>query len=241
MILHNRILWIGLASAIVFAGAGILKHSNKSEGLPAGRVAEADGQRELQRLKQLEAELASLKALSASGADIDRTQMAAKLDALKREIGATLAAGGNAREPATADVSSGEPPNIVAEMAAEEEQIRQMAQLLDGALASEVADPSWSVGAAQEISRGLSDAALEHTRLDEVRCQSTLCRIEASHDSLEAEQGFILQLGQLESFRRSEGFGQRVERADGSVATTMFVSRSGHRLPDPSRGTDSRS
>ena len=242
----NRIPWITLSLPVVLAvpTAVILDRFNESQDLPAASAAEVHEQSELPQLKQLEAELAALKAASASATGIDRGRMEAQVNALKQEVsqlGKTLATVENAREPAAADVPSGESPNIAEKIAAEEEHTRQVAQLLEGALASETADLGWSVAAAQEISRSLKSAALEHTRLGEVRCASTLCRIEVSHDSLEAEQGFILQLGQLESFRQSEGFGQRVERGDGSVATTLFVSRSGHRLPNPSGGSGSQS
>jgi hypothetical protein len=239
MRLWNRIL----LSAVVLAAptAVILHHLNQSQELPAAPLAKADEQSQLQRLKQLENELAALKAHSASATGIDRDRMEAQLNALKQQMNQSGKTGETAGNPANSNVSSGDSSNIAEKIAAEEEQTRQLAQSLDGALASEAADPRWSSAAAQQISRSLTSGAQEHTRLGEVRCGSTLCRIEATHDGPEAEQGFILQLGQLEPFRQSEGFAQRVERGDGSVATTLFVSRSGHRLPNVSGGADPQS
>lgn len=240
---RNKILWLTLGLTAVFAGPiAVLTHSSQSQDSPAAPVADVGEQSKLRQLRQLEADLAKLKALDGSAAGAERDRMEAQLKALKQQmsdLGKTLAAFESARQPSAPDASSGEPRNIEEAIAEEEEATRQMAQLLEGTVASEPADPSWSVAAAQEISRNVSDAVLEHTQVGEVRCQSTLCRIEASHDSAEAEQVFIMQLGQLESFRQSEGFGQRVQRSDGSVATTLFVSRSGHRLPEPSAASGS--
>jgi hypothetical protein len=223
-------LWVtlGLATVLVGPVAIVLNHYSQSQDPPPNAVAAVADQSQLVKLKHLEAELAALKARSASASSSDRERMEAQLNALKQEMSNL-----EKKTPAVADVATSEPNSLADRIAAEEEQTRQLAQYLDGALASEAADPSWSAAAAQEISGGLTDAAREHTQLGEVRCGSSLCRIEASHDSPAAEQGFIMQLGQLKSFHQAEGFGQRVERSDGSVATTLFVSRSGHRLPNP--------
>jgi hypothetical protein len=85
--------------------------------------------------------------------------------------------------------------------------------------------------AAQQVSRSLMSPVLENTQLGDVRCRATLCRIEASHGSLEAERKFIARIGELEAFRDAEGFVERVPHSDGSITTMVFVSRSGHRLP----------
>jgi hypothetical protein len=85
---------------------------------------------------------------------------------------------------------------------------------------------------AQELSSAIRGLGLESSQLGAVRCRATLCRIEVSHGSFEAEQKFVARIGELAAFRDAEGFVERVPRSDGSIATTMFVSRSGHRLPD---------
>lgn len=93
-------------------------------------------------------------------------------------------------------------------------------------------DSTWSTAAAQELSSELRSQGLEDSQLGDVRCRATLCRIEATHRSLDAEQKFLARIGELAAFRDAESFVERVPRSDGSIATTMFVSRSGHRLPD---------
>lgn len=107
----------------------------------------------------------------------------------------------------------------------------QLGGILEERFAAEAADASWSTAAAQEIARDLRGPGLENSQLGDVRCRATLCRIEVSHSSMEAEQKFIGRIGELEAFRNSEGFVQRAPRSDGSVTTMMFVSRSGYRLP----------
>ncbi|MET0987052.1 MAG: hypothetical protein ABW034_16775 [Steroidobacteraceae bacterium] len=231
----HRTLWVTLGVATVLAGpvAIVLNHHIQSQDRPAAPVVVAEDHSQQLKLTQLEAELAALKMRSVSATGRDREDMEAKLNALRQEMSAL------GKTPT--DATRSEPRNLAEAMAAEEEETRQLAQHFEATLASEAADPSWSAAAAQEISRTLSDGALEHTKVGEVRCGTNLCRIEASHDNVQAEQGFVLQLGQLESFRQSEGFGQRVERSDGSVATTLFVSRSGHRLPNPAASEGSQS
>jgi hypothetical protein len=107
----------------------------------------------------------------------------------------------------------------------------QVGRLLEERFAAQAADATWATAAAQEISRGLRAPGLESTQLGDVHCRATLCRIEASHSSMEAEQKFIGRISELEAFRNSEGFVQRVSHGDGSITTMIFVSRPGHRLP----------
>jgi hypothetical protein len=118
---------------------------------------------------------------------------------------------------------------------AEVENVRreeqQLISLLDNTVMTEQADPSWSIAAAEEIGRDLPPAALEKTQLGDVRCQSTLCRIQATHDNPNVEQSFMAELGRLTSFRNGEAFLTRTPREDGRLVTTVFVSRSGHSLP----------
>jgi hypothetical protein len=163
-------LWVTLGLATVLAGpvAIVLNHYSQSQDPPPHAVAAVADQSQLVKLKQLEAELAALKARSASASSGDRERMEAQLNALKQEMSNL-----EKKTPAVADVATSEPDNLADRIAAEEEQTRQLAQYLDGALASEAADPSWSAAAAQEISRSLTDTAREHTQLGEVRCGST--------------------------------------------------------------------
>ena len=78
---------------------------------------------------------------------------------------------------------------------------------------------------ADEIARSLMTAGLANTQLGDVRCQAMLCRIEASHSNVEAERKFIAHIGELEEFRDTEGFVERVSRGDGRIVTMVFVSR----------------
>lgn len=186
-----------------------------------------------EQLSRLESDLAALK--SRSTASTGNERMAAQLSSLEREIARLNKLMSSEARPSSTIADTVPDTSSVAEKAAEEDrQAQQFGEFLQSSLASEALDSKWANTAAQEISRGLDDATMQRTHIGDVRCGTTLCRIEASHDNVAAEQGFILQLGTLGTFQRSEGFSQRVQREDGTVSTTMFLSRSGHRLPDPS-------
>jgi hypothetical protein len=224
MIRWNRIL---LSTAVLAVPTVILLHHfNQPQDQPTAPVTKVN-----------------VKRLEPSSTTGERERIEAQLSALKQQMSQLDETVRAARAPAPteAHAASSEPASRADKIAAEEAETQQTAQFLDGTLASEAADPRWSAATAQQISRSFPSTAQDHTRVSEVRCASTLCRIEATHDNFEAEQAFILQLGQLESFRQSEGFGQRVERTDGTIATTMFVSRSGRRLPSAAAGADPQS
>jgi len=110
---------------------------------------------------------------------------------------------------------------------------RQLARsdALEALMRSEKADPTWSLAAAEEVSTGLPASTTEQTQLGEVRCLSTLCRVEATH-APGAEDAFMIQLTQLTAFRNSEAYVTRAPLHDGRIATTIYVSRSDHDLPN---------
>jgi hypothetical protein len=121
--------------------------------------------------------------------------------------------------------------DLAAQVEAETMSNEAFADSLATAAAQEAVDSSWSTATAAEVSRSMLDAALAKSRVDEIRCYTTLCRIDASHGTRLAEDMFITQLVQLDAFRDSEGFIERQERADGSVSNVVYISRAGHQLP----------
>jgi len=117
--------------------------------------------------------------------------------------------------------------------AAEQERTATTINALENSMIGEPVDPSWAGYAESEVSHALQDSPdLSATQLTAMNCQSTLCRIDARHHDSAAEMGFLMQLGQLESFRDGQAFSQRMENDDGSIDTVIFVSRTGYTLPE---------
>jgi hypothetical protein len=103
---------------------------------------------------------------------------------------------------------------------------------LDANFTRQPKDPSWSMNAEQQVSATFqSGEAADGSRLQQLACQSTLCRIHSRHDDPDAERQFMSRLGRLEAFGDAEAFSQRQEQPDGSVDIVTYVTRSGHRLP----------
>jgi chromosome segregation ATPase len=231
----NRTSLIAVTS-IALIGVTVvgLSRRGQSQDSSASLPGTQEVQSRSRQLSRLESDLAALKSRSLSSTQNDR--LAAQLKTLEEEMARmNKALTTEARQASTAAETAPEASSMMDAVAEDERQSQQFTQFLEGSLANETTDSKWANAAAQEISGGLDEATMRSTQIGDVRCGTTLCRIEASHDTLEAEQRFIMQLGTLGTFQQSEGFAQRVQRDDGTVMTTMFLSRSGHRLPDPTK------
>jgi hypothetical protein len=222
-----RVPWwrpIALATVAV-TGIFLLTQQRGSDAAPLAQHNAS----ERERLEKIESELHALGALAASGPDTEQSQLEARINAMKLEVTRLSRALAQRTEESPAEAGPAQSTDYQPGATAE-----QLGGFLEQQLAKEVADLNWSVAAAQEISRDLRGQGLENTQLGDVRCRATLCRIEASHNSMEAEQKFIGRIGSLEAFRDAEGFVQHVPRSDGGIVTMVYVSRAGHRLPSVS-------
>jgi hypothetical protein len=113
----------------------------------------------------------------------------------------------------------------------ENHQLTDRASFLDASFMAEPMDPSWSMAAAESVNRDLPAIALQNSQVSDIACQSHLCRIQATHADITAEQTFLIELGNLSAFRNGETFMVTTPRQDGSLATTIYVSRSDQHLP----------
>jgi hypothetical protein len=104
---------------------------------------------------------------------------------------------------------------------------------LDSVMLQEPIDTNWSGIAEAEVGNAITviDNSTS-TELYDVRCQSTICRIDAAHSDPTAEMEFTMQLGQLEAFRDAHAFIQRIENEDGTSDTVTYISRAGYKLPE---------
>jgi hypothetical protein len=228
----SRWLIPAVLSLFAVAAVVVVKQRPASPSATAGPASSNQESAEEVRLERLEAELAALSAPRTVNSEAG-DRMAARIEALRLEMLELRKA------LARRDDRAGQPDDSLANSdpvdseSAERLQTQRIVAFLNDALTRDKVDPSWSQAAAQEINGSLVKTSSDNTQLGDVRCQSSLCRIEASHRNAGAEQDFVMQLGHLAAFREGEAFYERVTHDDGSTATTIFVSRAGFRLPAP--------
>lgn len=208
-------------AGLVLAGAGLVtvdRLGTTHEAAPQTAVVDRHATDEA-RLARIEAALSALSAARASEGGNARP---------------SEPAGERSRPPLSPALLSNEHPQPLTteeSLEAADRQEREVFALLDTAVSAEKADPRWSTFAAEEITTGLPSATMEHSQVSDVRCQTSLCRLEATHANQNSEHEFMMSLGQLSSFRNGEAFLMRAPREDGRMATTIFISRAGQRLP----------
>jgi hypothetical protein len=81
----------------------------------------------------------------------------------------------------------------IADAEAEQEAARAEAAIvatIDRSFASEVSDPRWSGTATNQVVHAISGSLPKGSLLGEVSCRSSICKIETTHESLEAFQSF---------------------------------------------------
>jgi hypothetical protein len=220
--------WLNAATAIALAVAvGVIVKGRTETPAPATAVVTDDSQQA--RLGRLERELAALGTMPRSS-ESHQVDLEARLDALKREM-AKLSGKPNATTAPAAAV----PADPIEQERQEHEFKQQAIATLENSLANEPMDANASMVTSAELSRVMQSPVFEKTRIGEVQCRSTLCRIDVSHADPQAEMQFSLSLSQVETFREGEGFVQMLPRSDGGIDTVVYVSRTGHHLPVPPR------
>jgi hypothetical protein len=103
--------------------------------------------------------------------------------------------------------------------------------IYNDALVRAAPDPAWSAATIQHIEQRTQNSSVAGTMLSDIRCQGALCRIDAAHDTFEAEHEFVAQLTEMDEFRGGQAAVLHVDRGDGSVGTTIFITREGQELP----------
>lgn len=170
------------------------------------------------------------------------------LDALRRELAAlradlarvknALEARGNspasgAAAPAPEDDQDVADPEaqVAAEIAEEQQQIQAYAQTIEASLEAETVDSAWSGSTADLIREVFAADELAGASLQDIDCRATLCRVEVQH----RDEAKLRKFQHLFPFRVSQVLPRlmmhRIENADGSITTYLYLARQGHRLP----------
>lgn len=175
------------------------------------------------------------------------------LDALRRELAAVradlemvknaLEARGNAPASETAapapeedeDLANPE-AQLAAEIAEEQQQIQAYAQMIEASLEAETVDSAWSVSTADRIRDVFTGDALAGASLQDIDCRATLCRVEVQH----RDEAKLREFQRLFPFKVSQVLPNlmmhRIENADGSITTYLYLARQGYRLPPAESG-----
>lgn len=104
---------------------------------------------------------------------------------------------------------------------------------LDALLAQEAYDQVWALSREQTLRRALDDAGDDHLQITDVACRSTLCRIDISHDHIDAEQKFIQKMSVQPGFV-PDGETRVLHRemtVDGKSRIRFYLARKGSTLP----------
>jgi len=124
-----------------------------------------------------------------------------------------------------------EPTTEEEAMLRERDQTHASIERIQHRMEGEESDPGWAPNAEETLRAAFeSDEVWEHSRVSEVECRQTLCRVRSSHDDSSAEMRALSALGRNDVFGSSEAFSERFELDDGSIETETYITRRGHGL-----------
>lgn len=106
---------------------------------------------------------------------------------------------------------------------------------LENKLADEQHDAEWAGNFQSGLEQGLAAESFKVTRLTNVDCKTSVCRVTLGHDSQEHEEQFFEHVLELPVMANTQAYYTRVPNADGSSSTVMYIAREGQSLPLPTR------
>jgi hypothetical protein len=101
---------------------------------------------------------------------------------------------------------------------------------LDQQFDTDGVDPSWSDHTEREISNAVIES-LPKSKLEDVRCRSSICRMAFTHQNAEAAEDFIGTLSHMRAFA-SEAVIRNVGTPE-QPRSVVYLARPGHRLDMP--------
>jgi hypothetical protein len=115
----------------------------------------------------------------------------------------------------------------------DEARLRAQAEATEAALRAEPADPAWSNKARDLIAGSMQAEFLKATKVVDIDCRSTLCRVRVTNPDPRArmvfEHHFGIGVGQLLPQLQV----QTIEHDDGSATSIVYLAREGHDFPSP--------
>lgn len=163
------------------------------------------------------------------GARLERTE--ARLRGVQRQLDDVGRRPALTREIVTqvAAPAASAPRDPTAVEAAPREDVDPVA-LAGELLETEPSDPSWSRPAERELQDAFRAPAIDGSRVGDVRCGSTLCRLTFTHDDDEAVERFRENVALLNPFPESSVLVRHESGPTGDRSSVVFVARSGRGL-----------
>ena len=138
---------------------------------------------------------------------------------------------GDEREEASADAEPEGMPSELNDMASPEElryEDEQHRDRLETALANEAIDQNWAKSLEKELVVDFAAEELAGSRLVDVSCRTTLCKMEIEHEDRDHQLGFPDKLMASEGGKKGAGaWGMEVE-TDGRFQTVVYLAREGY-------------
>lgn len=102
---------------------------------------------------------------------------------------------------------------------------------LDEALTTQEYDPRWAPEVESTVERLFESSTFTMSQLSGFQCMSNLCRLDITHQNVDAEQTFLQQFFVAGNFGDTEAFFVKDEQANGQSYMTFYFTRDGYRLP----------
>ena len=119
----------------------------------------------------------------------------------------------------------------------EQQQIETHALAIEARLEAETADSAWSGRTAGRILEIFTGEKLGGAALQDIDCRATLCRVEVQH----RDEAKLREFQHLFPFKVAQVLPRlmmhRMDNADGSITTYLYLAREGHRLPTAESGS----
>jgi len=166
---------------------------------------------------------------------------------IARLEGASLWRAASSVQPEKAESAAVERPAALAAespaQAARQQHIPEGAEYvaqIDEKFRAQTIDPSWSQKAVSDATRAISGDLTQGSRLGTVECRASLCRVESSHDSVQAFATFMDTALFSPSRKLWNGSisTQVVSQAPSDVRAVTFIAREGHDVPAAELVTD---
>jgi hypothetical protein len=195
-----------------------LEFGKAVESEPASVKAKKRLTRLLERVKRLEQQYAELAS--------EQKSLRGQFESVNREFQrlSGMSDGGTGGDNMDEEHQDSAPDSEDAEM---QEQVAK----LEDALAVQTTDPSWSIGAVERITEVFDQEALAANKLIDIKCATTLCRLEVAHSDEESRGQLTDQLFPALGWG-AQSYLHAVDNQDGTHRTIIFISREGYALEE---------
>lgn len=151
---------------------------------------------------------------------------------LRREVSAARIRGAEETppEPKVMVADAAERERLVAQ---DEARFRAQAEASEAALRAEPADPAWSTQARDLIAGAMAADFLKATKVMDIDCRSTLCRVRVTNPDTRARMAFENHFGLAVGRLLPQLQVQTIQHDDGSATSIVFLAREGHDFPTP--------